>query len=375
MEMYIRDYQVIKMNKISSKELVVFVLYLSVFLFPGFGDTIILATSKNTSIITSIIGFILGLIPLFLILYISKFCIDKNIFQINVEKFKFFGYILNIFLIISVIYIIMMGSWSIINFTISQFLTRTSYYFLTIIMFSLVAFCVIKGLEVTARTSIALTITFIIITLFGWLLLIPSVEIENIYPIFDISKKTFLSSLTIPLTFAVFPLIGLLFIKKNDVKNNKHFNRNIILGYIGSGILITIFLFFIISIFGIDLASLFTYPEYNVFKKVKAFDFLERIENIIAVIIFISSFCSCSILFLFIKEYLKTTFKIKKEKVTNIIIIILCLFIPFSIIYIFKNYYLYFLFTKYATISYFILIIIIINALLLFFTTLRKKRS
>lgn len=363
------------MNKISSKELFVIAFYLSCFLFPGFGDTLILQTGKNASIITSIIGFIIGLIPLLIILYISKFTTDKNIFQINIEKFKFFGYVLNGLLIVSEIYIIAMGTWSIINFTVSQFLTRTSYYFLGIVMFSLIAFTVIKGLEVTARTSIILMIFFVLITIFGWLLLIPTVEIENIYPLINVGKQEFIKSALIFPFFSTIPLIGILFIKRDDVVNNKNFNKNIILGYIFGGILVITFLFFIISLFGIDLATLFTYPEYNVFKKIKAFDFLERIENIVALIVFIVSFGALSVLFLFIKDYIKTTFKIKKDKITNIIILFLCIFIPLITIYIFRNYLVYFLYTKYPTISFFILIIIIINAILLFFTNKRKKRS
>ena len=361
------------MHKISSRQVFAFACMLSCFLFPGFGDTLLLQTGKNSSIIASILGTILGLIPILIIIAISKQTTTKNIFELNKERFKFFGFILNFLLIIGVIYIMIVGTWSIINFTVSQFLTRTSYYLVLFVMNALVAYAILKKTEVIGRTAIVLLISFIMITVFSWIFLIPLVDTTNLYPIMDVSKTSFLKTILMHPTFCALPLISLLFIKRNEVVDKENINIKIILGYIFGAILSTGFLFLIISVFGSEMSALFTYPEYTLFKKINVLDFIQRIENIIASIIFIASFIAFCVMNSFLKEYVKTTFKIKKETVLNIVITILIFAIPFVSVYGFQNYLIISLYEKYPLIASFIFIVLVINYVLLLIT--KKKET
>lgn len=363
------------MHKISSRQIFTFACMLSCFLFPGFGDTLILQTGKNSSVIAAIIGIVIGFIPIILILSISKQTTDKNIFELNRERFKFFGTILNILLIIGIIYIMMVGTWSIINFTVSQFLTRTSYYLILFAMNALVAFAVFKKKEVMGRASIVLLVIFISISVFAFIFLVPVVEINNIYPIIDVNKTSFIKTVLMHPTFSVLPLIGLLFIKRNEVVDKENINKKIIYGYLFGTILSLIFLFLIIGVFGIDLGVLFTYPEYSLFKKINAFNFIQRIENVISTIIFIASFVSFTILGSFLKGFVKETFQIKKETVLNIVITILIFLIPFLSVYAFQNYLIIFLYEKYPIFASFLFVVLFINYILLTITKKKKKKT
>src|SRR5574344_566723 len=118
MVIYIEVAKENKMHKISSRQILTFTFFLSCFLFPGFGDTLILQTSKNTTILASILGTLIGLIPLLLILELSKQTTDKNIFELNKERLGFLGYLLNILLVISIVYVIIVATWAIINFVV-----------------------------------------------------------------------------------------------------------------------------------------------------------------------------------------------------------------------------------------------------------------
>ena len=86
-------------SKIGSGEVMVIVVAIVFSLFPDF---VILTTSKNASLLSLIIGFIIGLIPVMMIYLISK-KINTSFFSFLKEKFKSFGYIINIILILATI--------------------------------------------------------------------------------------------------------------------------------------------------------------------------------------------------------------------------------------------------------------------------------
>ena len=182
------------MKKISSKEIFTFCFCLGTFLFPGFAYDMILEHTKNSSFIASIIGFILGFIPVLILIYMNKNLKDKNIFEFNKEKLKIFGKILNIIIIICVVLICLVSSWIMINFVISQFLTRNSYYTLGIVFFLIIAYNVSKDLEVMGRTNIVLTVIFLITMILSWFSLIPEVEINNLYPLLYTNPIRFIKS-------------------------------------------------------------------------------------------------------------------------------------------------------------------------------------
>lgn len=360
------------MSKISSKELFVFTFFLGVILFPGFGNTLVLETGRHAALFSSFVGFLIGFIPLLMIVYIIDKANDKNIFEYNKEKFKWFGQILNILYVIAIIYIIFVESWSIVTFTVSQFLSRTSYYLILALLSTSLSLVVCKKLEVIGRCHIILFLLFMLIILFAWIFLIPIVEFDNYLPIFDVSYEIFIkTSLMFP-TFIIVPLISLISIRKSDITDSKKLKRRIICGYIFGYLFVFVFLLLIIGVFGIDMSIIFTYPEYALLKKVQAFDFIQRIENVLASTIIIASFTSLAVLLYSLITYVKTTFKIKKDLILNIITVFLCFAIPLISITLFKNYLIINLFTKFPIYSSFIYIVLFINFILI---VLCKKKS
>ena len=360
------------MSKISSKELFVFTFFISIILFPGFGNTILLQTGKNTTMISSIIGYILGFIPLLMIIYMINNTGDKNIFNYNKEKFKFLGQIFNILYVVSIFYVVFAESWTTITFTISQYLSRTSYYLILFLLSSAISFIICKKLEVIGRTHIILFIVFLLIIFFAWIFLIPLLEYENLLPIFDVDNKSIVKTALMLPSFLSLPLISLMAIRKKDIVDPKNIKKSILFGYSLSFLFVLIFLFLIVGVFGIDMGIIFTYPEYALFKKVNAFDFIQRIENVLASTIIIAAFTSLAVLFYFLVTYVKETYKIKKQTILNIITIIICFGIPILSVTLFKNYIIIDVLTKYPIFSSFIFIVLFINFILIYLT---KKKS
>lgn len=352
------------MEKISHKEIFVLTFFLSCFLYPGFGDTLIIKYSGNGIIISTIIGSLIGFLVVLLITSIFDKIDKGNIFDYNVSRFKVFGKVLNVLIIIGILYIIFVESWNIITFIVSQFLTKTSYFEVAFIMFSCLSYFIIKKIEVMSRTSIILFIIFIFMGVLTYIFLVPIIEIDNFKPILDFNKNDFLKSIFMPVCFSSFPLINILSIKKECLIDSKKCKKSIVLGYITSCLFWILYLLLVTGVFDPKMSALFTYPEYTLLKKVNAFNFIQRIENVLAFLIFIAAFIGLGLCFYSIISYIIKVFKLKKNKSINILTYIICITISFTSIYLFKDYLIIDLFTMYPIISFEILIPIILISIL-----------
>lgn len=346
-------------GKISSGEVLAIVTAIIFAMFPGFANTLILNQSKNASLISLITSFIIGLILILMIMYISK-KIDSNFFEFAKKNFKGFGYVLDVILLLLAMFTMFISSWFTMDFIISQFLTRSSYYFIAIFMSIILAITVNKGIESLSRTIFLLFIISVPIILSLLLTLIPYVELDNLKPYIDVPIKSILNSSWVFLTVAISPVIYILGLK-NITKDKKNFPRKILVGYLTASFLIFILLFFIISVYGIDLGSLLTYPVYGLFKRVQIFGFIERIENFAAIFLITAYFSQFAYLVYAVKNNISDMFKIKEKKKQKIITYIIAISIPLISIYLFKTYELtlYIKYVPYILSCFFIILIII----------------
>lgn len=360
------------MQKINCKEIFVISFFLVCTLFIGFGNSELIRTGSSTALISTLLGFIIGFIPLSLVIYISKYTTDKNIFELLEYKFKFLGKILNIILFFFLLLMGIISIWNIMNFTISQFLSETPYSLVGLIVFLLTTVAAIKGIETIGRTATIFMPIFIVFTLFVWISLIPSVQVNNILPIMNISTTNFIKSALMCSTYSTFPLFLLLSIKQNDIVDKENFKKTVILSYILGFVCLYIFGFFILSVFGVDLAKIYIYPEYSLFKEIRIYGFIEKIENILSILIYITFLISDSVETYFNKEFLKNLFKLKKKKSINISIIVFEIITTLLTIFVFIKYQPLYLINKYYILSIPILIIFIIIAFLLGITKKQK---
>lgn len=324
-------------GKISSGEVFTIAIGLITALFPGITNALILNTSKNASIISVIIGVIVGFVPILLMVLISKNIQNESLKDYLEKKLGFLGTILNTILIIVAIFILFLNSWLIIDFIISQFLTRTSYYFIAIILFTIIAWTINKGIETTSRTIFVLFLLISIIMVLLWIFLIPYVDLNNLKPYIDVKADSIIKSAFIYLIYITMPLLYILDLKHitNDKEN---FERKIIVAYLISSIIVIVFLFLIISVYGINLSTILTYPVYALFKKIQILGFIERIENFAAIQIIVAFYAQSTYLIYYVKKNITTTIKIKNKLIAKVLTYLIALIIPIISIAIFKNY-------------------------------------
>lgn len=324
-------------NKISSGEVLAITTAVMLGLFPGLANFLILSTSRNASILSILISFIAGLIPIFIIMFISKKIKSENLFDFLINKFKGFGYVLNIILILGAIFIIFITSWLFTDFVISQFLTRNSYYPIALCFVLLAIFSVSHGLEVFSRSIFILFIFSMIVLTVLWGFLTPYVDLNNLKPYIDVGPVRILKSSFMIITLVCAPSIYILNLK-NKVTDKKNFERKILVSYIIILILIFFIITFFLAVYGIDIANIATYPAYAVFKKIEVLGFVERIENFAAIVLVTMHYAQFTFFLYYLKDTFNSMIKIKNKKKINILVYLLSCIITIVSIYLFKSY-------------------------------------
>ena len=322
-------------NKISSLQLCAIAYSLILSNNMGITTYIMFHHAEQDSLISIIIGTILGIIPLCIYLKLINKDKNTNIFE-KISKIKF-GKIINIILVLSIIYLTTICYFNVTNFISSQYLTKTPYIIIALAFIPASIYLLNKGLKVIGRTTFILTIISLISVLITIISLIWQVNILNILPILEQGIKRPIINSIIYVTYNITPLILLTSIPMNNIIDKEKFNKRIIITYIISNTIILILFFLIISILGVNLTKLYHYPEYDILKKISLVGFVERIESLLSQRWIFYCFTTTILGINFIKEYLKFTFKTNNKKIEKIIIYILTFTIGISSNYIFKN--------------------------------------
>ena len=274
------------------------------FIFP-ITSSILFRCVKEDFWISLIIGFLIGLFFIFVFLKIQNLLKDKTIFEYNKKRFKTFGNILNLFLVLIVIFIIIIIFYKISVFINVNYLNEMPIFLICISLLIICIYAVYKGIETICRTSQILFIISIIIFITFFSLSIYYMDFNNIKPILnnniiDITSSSFCYTLT-----SIIPLILLMVIPKNNVKNIKNYNKSILWGYILSFLMTFLVMMMNLLVLGNHLITIFDYPIYISLKQIEYFHFVDHLENIFSIIWIFNSFILISLGINFINIYRK----------------------------------------------------------------------
>ena len=315
--------------KISSYGIMMLTFFLSISFFNPYISSIILKTTYNDSWISMSIGFILGLIILKILLKINLIS-DKNIIDRSNTKLINFILIILLFILSSSILI------KTTTFISNNYLNNYNILIISIITLLVIVYAVIKGIEPIIRTCQILFCISILLNIIYLIMLCFYFDITNILPIFNHNIKDILISSIYYLIFSIIPIILISIIPKYLISDN-NYNKYIIIGYVISFIYNIINI--LITIFSSNnfIIENFEYPMYFIMNKIQYFNFIERLDNLFMLPNIFSIFIFLIISLLFINEYIKNIFKIKKDNIyvlSLISILIILLSFSFKIILI-----------------------------------------
>ena len=231
-------------------------------LFFGLGISYILDNAKQNSILSIIIGYIIGGILLYII---NK----KNIQSLNNKPI---GKILSFLLTIIILNII------IISFTVQTinfYLPQTPSLIIALSFILIIIYGSNKEYNSYKRLCELLLYISIPLSIIGILGNITNIDINNYLPLFNNIDISFIKSIIIVVILSISPLIILLI-------NHTISSKELLTGYYLGGLNILLVISTTIGTLGLTLAKSYRYPEYIAFEKINILNFIERIENFLA---------------------------------------------------------------------------------------------
>ncbi len=228
---------------------------LSKSLFFGFIMSFILKNSSYLSFVTIILGYLLGYILL-------NYYINHNL-KLNKIILLFIDIIL-------LIYILFNLSYQASNF----FLTSTPIILIITLFLIVILYGMTKKIDGVTNLALILFPINVILIILG---IIFNIENYSIININSINILYLLINTIIVLFISIIPII--IYINTNSNYNKKY----ILIGYIISGITLTIISLNCLFSIGPTLLNYYSFPEYMTYKKIHLLNFIERIENIISV--------------------------------------------------------------------------------------------
>lgn len=308
------------MKKTSYLELASLVIIQTVTTFFGISVSILKEGAGVNAWLSALISYVIGIIPLLMIIYISNYKQDK---KINEKINSLFGN--KIGLIINIIFSLLLLSlgitllYNINNFILSQFLYRTPFLVSCTLLMLLIIYSANKGINVITKVSLLLLMLNIGLYTINILALVQHIDPSNFMPVLKENTSNIVPSALKIASINYLPLLTILIVPKEKITVPKKYTKTIIIAYIigaliSFGLVITTF-----GVLGIDLVNAFEYSEYIVLRKIKLLGFLERIENIISLQWIIGSYVYLTIIVYTISKSIpfKST---KLHKWTNLII-------------------------------------------------------
>lgn len=302
-------------------------LYKSLLLIGGIN--ILLKTNKTDIIISSIIGFLLGFIILFLFTKTSKILSEYNIFEKIDHLFsKTISKIIKILLIIPVLIFCSYSLYSLSLFVQFSLLSNVDILPISILIMSSIYYVSKKGINTLTKTSLICFFIFIILEAISIMFSLTNVNSLKILPLFESNLQQTLYSSLMYIILVISPLFLLLIIPNSKINHNEKLTKYIKIFYIISGLYIFFNFILVLSIIDSKLLLLVNYPELFILSKISLLNFFDRMENILVFKLIFDSFFLISLSIIYISSGVFTLIKRKFfYKYTQIIIMLIVLLI------------------------------------------------
>lgn len=292
------------------------ICFLSSFLYRSFYIigffNLIIAISKTDSIFSIIIGSILGLIILWSYFYLDNKLINDNIFvKINKSFPKVIADFLIAFLINLFIFI---GGFTLYNLSIFinyNLLNDIDILPISILFIITITYVASKGIATITRVSGIFIFIFTSLVISSILALISYSNPINLYPLLTNNFMKIYEGGIYSCILSVTPIFLLLIIPRAKIENNKKYHKYMLITYIINCVYILISFILIISILGIELTSILSYPDIIALQKVSLLNFIERIEDILSFKLMFDGFLFLTLTIFYVKEGINTLFRIK----------------------------------------------------------------
>lgn len=320
-------------NKLNLSQIGVILYFIATGSLCGMNFRTYINIAKEDAWLAPIIGCIIGFLPYLIFIFIMNKYPNLNIFQIIEKLFgKALGKFLNLLLIIFVTSYMLIFFWNLTNFISAHFLYNTPPLFVTIMFLIPIIYMLTKKIQVILKSGIIIFFISFIFFIIASLAIIAQIKISNIFPFLLNGIGPPLKASMSYVAYIVLPLFYVTCIPKNAYTNKKNFTKYMIIYYFLIFICIEIILFLTLNVLGIELTSLYQYPEFQILRRVTIGGFIERVESTLSAYWILSTFMLVVFSCYFIKIGISHLLNIKNSnKFDKIIYLFFILLICFSI--------------------------------------------
>lgn len=311
-----------KNNKIDALQIFTLMVMIGNALFVGMGNIITVQTVMEDTWLVGPVAMIIGIIPILLMSKIMNYEPDLNL----IEKIKNLfgsklGFLINLILVIIVSTVFIMSIWGLSSFANTKYLTETPMLFIVFLFMIPVFYANSKGIETIARISLILVYMALVFHFIITISLLEFSSFYNVKPILANGLWPVIIGAVRYLSYSITPMITLLIIPKNKLKNSKKSTLALLLGYIFATFIMSIVFYMDISTVGAKLASMYMFPEYFIMKKISLGNALNNVENFFS-IVWINNMIICAMMTLYyLSEFFVNLFKVKLKTTKNLIIL------------------------------------------------------
>ncbi len=309
---------------ITKKQYIILSYFLTRSLFFGLGITKIFHLSYNDAWLSGLVGTLLGLIVISFLYFIrkKKIKVENNIFL------KILLFLLGSFCLHDVII-------SLTTMTSSFLLPLTPSFVIGITILVAVIYGNYKGVISFAKVAEMLLPISIVIFSFKVISSLIITDYNNFLPILYGHKLGILKASIVYALLSSVPSLLLVNVKQDNLKY-----KDAILGYLIGSLTIILTLISINGVLGPTLANILRFPEYMTLKKLRIYNFIENIENILMftwlfdliILAFMSAYN--------IKKIIKSCFS-QKKNISKFIYVLWLFTIMFIGVCIFNKHYYY----------------------------------
>jgi len=243
-------------------------------LFIGITFSILIKEAKQDSWISVLLAFILGFIPIFLIQYIASYKPTLSLKDKYQELFPYTNKLLILFTVIGIFLLTTLSFWNLCNLITSQFLNKTPKIVVGISFLIPILLILSKNEKVIPRVSTILFYLSFFLFIISFCGLVFQFELDNFTP----SMLYFpIKPIIAYIGFQIFPIFLILFFPNSEIQNS------IKKGYILSSIILFIQILLIIGVLGVELATIYQYPEFHILKRAYQGVLTYRLENALSI--------------------------------------------------------------------------------------------
>lgn len=284
-------------------------------LFLGIGFSLILKLTRQDSLFSFLVGTLLSVPFILMINKINKEKRNQSLVD-YLKEMKFLGGVIRVLLLIFGM-LLLSESLVFMQLFVSSFvLIKTPLFFISLPMVLILIKLSFSKKETLFRVSACLFPISLFLTLISLLGLSTYATFDNLKPFFVSDVLSFIQSVFYYMSLLVTPsILMLITTNKNNVKP-----------YLLGSFTLICKLFLILAIIGPILARLYRFPEYIILKEIKLLNFIEKIENIVALSWVIDVFVYMATSSEFIKELLPE----KKKNWFHIAIILILYVLAFK---------------------------------------------